>query len=72
MGAVASAAGVSRQTVYNEFGTKAGLGEALARHEVDRFVGHVRAALDEHGDDVRAAAYAAIHAHARLGRRRTR
>ncbi|MFC0006085.1 TetR/AcrR family transcriptional regulator [Micromonospora siamensis] len=60
MGAVAAAAGVSRQTLYNEFGTKAGLAEALARHEVDRFVGEVRAALAEHGVDVRAAAYAAI------------
>ncbi len=60
MGGVAQAAGVSRQTVYNEFGSKAGLAEALARREVDRFVGEVRAALDAHGADVRAAAYAAI------------
>ncbi|WP_089156991.1 TetR family transcriptional regulator [Micromonospora sp. NBS 11-29] len=60
MAAVAEAAGVSRQTVYNEFGTKAGLAEALARREVDRFVGEVRAALEEHGADVRAAAFAAI------------
>jgi AcrR family transcriptional regulator len=60
MGTVAAAAGVSRQTVYNEFGSKAGLAEALARREVDRFVGEVRAALAAHGDDVRAAAYAAI------------
>ncbi|RKN49335.1 TetR/AcrR family transcriptional regulator [Micromonospora endolithica] len=60
MGAVASAAGVSRQTVYNEFGNKAGLAEALARREVDRFVDDVRAALREHGTDVRAGAYAAI------------
>ncbi|MDG4817913.1 MULTISPECIES: TetR family transcriptional regulator [unclassified Micromonospora] len=60
MGGVAAAAGVSRQTVYNEFGTKAGLAEALARREVDRFVTDVRARLDEHGDDLRAAAYAAI------------
>ncbi|SCG63170.1 TetR/AcrR family transcriptional regulator [Micromonospora humi] len=60
MGAVAEAAGVSRQTLYNEFGTKAGLAEALARHEVDRFVGEVRAALAEHGADVHAAASAAI------------
>ncbi|MGN9808458.1 TetR family transcriptional regulator [Micromonospora sp. BQ11] len=60
MGAVATTAGVSRQTVYNEFGTKAGLAEALARHEVDRFVGDVRAALGAHGTDVRAGAYAAI------------
>ncbi|MEV1154396.1 TetR family transcriptional regulator [Micromonospora chokoriensis] len=60
MGAVAGAAGVSRQTVYNEFGSKAGLAEALARREVDTFVGDVRAALLAHGADVRAGAYAAI------------
>ncbi|SCE75936.1 transcriptional regulator, TetR family [Micromonospora coriariae] len=60
MGGVAATAGVSRQTVYNEFGSKAGLAEALARREVDRFVGDVRAALVAHGDDVRAGAYAAI------------
>ncbi|MFI7646450.1 TetR family transcriptional regulator [Micromonospora sp. NPDC049460] len=60
MGAVARAAGVSRQTVYNEFGSKAGLAEALARREVDRFVGDVRALLRAHGDDVRAAAHATI------------
>ncbi|MGC4773004.1 TetR family transcriptional regulator [Micromonospora sp. DT44] len=60
MGGVATAAGVSRQTVYNEFGSKAGLAEALARREVDRFVGDVREALDTHGSDVRAGAYAAI------------
>ncbi|WCN82795.1 TetR/AcrR family transcriptional regulator [Micromonospora sp. LH3U1] len=60
MGGVATTAGVSRQTVYNEFGSKAGLAEALARAEVDRFVGDVRAALLAHGTDVRAGAYAAI------------
>ena len=60
MGGVAGAAGVSRQTVYNEFGSKAGLADALARREVDRFVSAVRAALAEHGADVRAGAYAAI------------
>lgn len=60
MGGVAAAAGVSRQTVYNEFTSKAGLAEALARREVDRFVAAVRAALHEHGDDVRAGTYAAI------------
>ncbi|MDG4808340.1 TetR family transcriptional regulator [Micromonospora sp. WMMD1120] len=60
MGGVAAAAGVSRQTVYNEFGSKAGLAEALARAEVDRFVGDVRDALLTHGSDVSAGAYAAI------------
>ncbi|WP_433553105.1 TetR family transcriptional regulator [Micromonospora zamorensis] len=60
MGGVATTAGVSRQTVYNEFGSKAGLAEALARREVDRFVGDVRATLLAHGSDVRTGAYAAI------------
>ncbi|MBO4210659.1 TetR family transcriptional regulator [Micromonospora echinofusca] len=60
MGAVARLAGVSRQTVYNEFGSKAGLAEALAQREVDRFVTAVRDTLRAHGGDVRGAAYAAI------------
>lgn len=60
MADVAGAAGVSRQTVYNEFATKAGLGEAVAQREIDRFVADVRAALFAHGSDVRAAAYEAI------------
>jgi AcrR family transcriptional regulator len=60
MADVAAAAGVSRQTVYNEYATKAGLADALAQREIDRFVADVRAALYAHGDDVAAAAYAAI------------
>ena len=38
MGRVAEAAGVSRQTVYNEFGTKHGLAEQLALRELGRFL----------------------------------
>lgn len=60
MGGVAAAAGVSRQTVYNEFTNRAGLAEALAQREVDRFVSDVRDTLRTHGPDVDAAAYAAI------------
>ena len=60
MGDVATRAGVSRQTVYNEFTNKAGLAEALALREVARFSAGVRAALHAPGDDLRAAAYAAI------------
>jgi AcrR family transcriptional regulator len=56
---VAKAVGVSRQTVYNEFGGRDGLAEAIAVSEVERFVRRVRAELNRHGGDVRAACYAA-------------
>jgi len=39
---VAESAGVSRQTVYNEFGTKHGLAEQLALRELGRFLTVVR------------------------------
>ncbi|MEV4332512.1 TetR/AcrR family transcriptional regulator [Streptomyces sp. NPDC049597] len=35
---VAGAAGVSRQTLYNEFGSKDGLARALVRREADRYL----------------------------------
>ncbi|MFE3324809.1 TetR/AcrR family transcriptional regulator [Streptomyces sp. NPDC059176] len=35
---VASSAGVSRQTLYNEFGSKDGLARALVRREVDSYL----------------------------------
>ncbi len=38
MADVAAAAGVSRQTLYTEFGTKDGLAQALALREAARFV----------------------------------
>jgi AcrR family transcriptional regulator len=57
---VAATTGVSRQTVYNEFDSKAGLAEALAQREAERFIARMRASLFAHGDDVRAGAYAAI------------
>jgi AcrR family transcriptional regulator len=60
MADVADAVGVSRQTVYNEFGTKAGVAEALTAREVSRFVDAVRAELLAHGGDIRAAGEAAI------------
>lgn len=45
---VASAAGVSRQTLYNEFGTKEGLGAALVSRLVETFLeGALRAAALE-------------------------
>lgn len=51
MGAVAGAAGVSRQTVYNEFGSKDGLGQALVLREADRFLAGVERILDEERSD---------------------
>ncbi|WP_431879502.1 TetR family transcriptional regulator [Micromonospora marina] len=60
MADVAARVGVSRQTLYNEFTNKAGLGEAIAHREIDRFMDGVRDALSAHGGDVRAAVHAAV------------
>lgn len=60
MADVAARVGVSRQTLYNEFTNKAGLGEAIAHREIDRFVDGVRDALFAHGGDTRAAVHAAV------------
>lgn len=47
---VAAAAGVSRQTLYNEFGSKDGLARALVRREADGYLAGVDRALTGHGD----------------------
>lgn len=47
---VAAAAGVSRQTLYNEFGSKEGLARALVRREADAYLAGVERALAVHGD----------------------
>ncbi|WFF05810.1 TetR family transcriptional regulator [Micromonospora sp. WMMD1076] len=60
MADVAARVGVSRQTLYNEFTNKAGLSEAIAHREIDRFMEGVREALSAHGSDVRAAVHAAV------------
>lgn len=46
MAEAASAAGVSRQTLYNEFGTRDELGQALVIRESDRFLDAVEEAID--------------------------
>lgn len=61
MAAVASRAGVSRQTVYNEFGSRDGLTGALVMHEVDEFLTAVEAAIREHDDSPADALTAALH-----------
>ncbi|MCM1973809.1 MULTISPECIES: TetR/AcrR family transcriptional regulator [unclassified Streptomyces] len=47
---VAAAAGVSRQTLYNEFGSKEGLARALVRREADAYLAGVERALNTHSD----------------------
>ena len=54
MGKVAARAGVSRQTVYNELGTKPALGQAMVLRELDRFLAIVERELDTHDDLVTA------------------
>ena len=60
---VARAAGVSRQTLYNEFGSKDALAQALAMREIERFIEGTERALDEaHPDDpIQAVAAAALY-----------
>lgn len=59
-GDVAVAAGVSRPTLYAEFGNKDGLGEALVLQETDRFLAGVTEELGRHPGDPRAAVTAAV------------
>ncbi|MFG2886979.1 TetR/AcrR family transcriptional regulator [Streptomyces sp. NPDC048297] len=47
---VAASAGVSRQTLYNEFGSKDGLARALVRREADGYLAGVERALAAHTD----------------------
>jgi AcrR family transcriptional regulator len=47
---VADAVGVSRQTVYNEFGDKWGLAQALNLRENDRYLDAVDEAMTRHDD----------------------
>ncbi|MEU5208327.1 helix-turn-helix domain-containing protein [Streptomyces sp. NPDC020742] len=46
---VAAAAGVSRQTLYNEFGSKEGLARALVRRETDHYLAGAARALARGG-----------------------
>ena len=50
MADLAAAAGVSRQTLYNEFGSKEGLARALVRRETDGYLAGVERALAAHTD----------------------
>jgi AcrR family transcriptional regulator len=52
MAALAERVGVSRQTVYNELGSKEGLAGAVILRELERFLAVVSAAFDEHPADL--------------------
>ena len=54
MAKVAEMAGVSRQTVYNEYGAKPALGLAMVLRELERFLAGVAHELDTHDDLVEA------------------
>jgi AcrR family transcriptional regulator len=60
MSDIAGAAGVSRQTLYKEFGSRDEFGQAFVIHEGERFLDGVEAAVLEHLDDPRAAVGAAL------------
>ncbi len=60
MADVAGAAGVSRQTLYKEFGSRDEFAAAFVIHEGERFLDGVDAAVREHFDDPRAAIRAAL------------
>ncbi|HEV7482179.1 MAG TPA: TetR family transcriptional regulator, partial [Solirubrobacterales bacterium] len=60
MSDIAASAGVSRQTLYKEFGNRNEFGLNLVLHEGERFLAEVEAAVLAHTDDPRAAIGAAL------------
>ena len=52
---VARTAGVSRQTIYNEFGSRQGLAQGYALRLADRLVDDVSRAIDAHVGEIHAA-----------------
>jgi AcrR family transcriptional regulator len=62
MSDVAGAAGVSRQTLYKEFGSRDDFAQAFVIHEGERFLDGVDEAVKQHLDDPRAAVGAALQA----------
>jgi AcrR family transcriptional regulator len=60
MADVASVVGVSRQTLYNTFGSRQDLAEAYAQREAGKFLDHVAAVVATHVHEPRVALTAAI------------
>ena len=63
MADVARVAGVSRQTLYNEFGSKDALAQAMAMREVEQFIAGTERALEaaNHADPIQAVGAAALY-----------
>lgn len=57
---VAAVAGVSRQTVYNEFGSKPAMGQAIVDREIERLLLGLQDRVDDCGGDPVAAVEAAV------------
>ncbi|MFF0479171.1 TetR family transcriptional regulator [Streptomyces sp. NPDC004284] len=60
MAGIARAAGISRQTLYNEFGSKEAIGQALVQREVEGFLLGIQRELDAHRGQLEAAAAAGV------------
>jgi AcrR family transcriptional regulator len=60
MAEIARGAGMSRQTVYNEFGSREALAQGYVLRETGRFLEAVERAVLDHRDDARAAVSAAF------------
>lgn len=61
MGAIATAIGISRQSLHAEFGTKDDLGNALVMRETEEFFEGITARLAEHPDDLAGGVRSAAH-----------
>lgn len=57
---LAEQVGVSRQTVYNEIGSKNSLADAMLAHELHRFISAISAAFDRHEDNLVEAIHDAV------------
>ncbi|MFF0427698.1 MULTISPECIES: TetR family transcriptional regulator [unclassified Streptomyces] len=60
MAGIARAAGISRQTLYNEFGSKEAIGQALVQRELEGFLLGIQRELDAHRGQLEAAAAAGV------------
>ncbi|WP_030763489.1 TetR/AcrR family transcriptional regulator [Streptomyces griseus] len=60
MTAIARSAGISRQTLYNEFGSKEAIGGALVQRELERFLLGIQRELEAHRGRLEAAARAGV------------